>query len=117
MDVIYVFVVFAKLIELRFSKDARPRMTGNEAVSRPRRSGSVENRMVRCCVLPGLFARAQRSGCHCKFTTRLWKVLVAQDTNPAVWTDGWMGLCFRGLCELRISTEIRGLVYSGDGNG
>ena len=97
MDVIYVFVVFAKLIELRFSKDARPRMTGNEAVSRPRRSGSVENRMVRCCVLPGLFARAQRSGCHCKFTTRLWKVLVAQDTNPAVWTDGWMDGWMDGL--------------------
>ena len=90
-------------------------MTGNEAVSRPRRSGSVENHMVRCCVLPGVFARAQRSGCHCKFTTKLWKMLVVQDTNPAVWTDGVYAFVVFASCEL--GTEIRGLAYSGDGNG
>ena len=39
-------------------------------------------------VLWGFMTKTRRSGCHCKFTTRLWKMLVAQDTNPAVWTDG-----------------------------
>ena len=39
-------------------------------------------------VLWGFMTKTRRSGCHCKFTTRLCKMLVAQDTNPAVWTDG-----------------------------
>ena len=36
-------------------------------------------------MLDGLFARAHRSGIHCRFTTKLWKMLVVRETNPAVW--------------------------------
>ena len=51
--------------------------------------------------MPGVFARAQRSGCHCKFTTKLWKGWkVAQDTNPAVWVDVIYAFVVFASCEL-----------------
>ena len=35
-------------------------------------------------------ARVRRSGFHCKFTTRLCKMLVVRETNPAFRMAGWM---------------------------
>ena len=42
-------------------------------------------------------------------------MLVVQDTNPAVRVDGVYAFVVFASCEL--GTEIRGLAYSGDGNG
>ena len=81
-DGVYAFVVFA---ELEVSNWAVFRLCSTSGRSR-----------VACSN-----ARVRRSGCHCKFTTRLWKMLVVQDTNPAVRVDGvYAFVVFAELIEL-----------------
>ena len=85
-------MVFAELVCPFRGFIAAPRLT---TAGKP--EGALESVEVRDKVLgrknglcvPLFSAGAHRSGCHCRFTTRLWKLGdLAQDTNPAVWTDG-----------------------------